>query len=59
MITVTLPNAQARTDFSTWDRETLERFARQAADENRQLREDLRVALDAFRRIAAIPKDAQ
>lgn len=38
-----------RTDFSTWQRETLEQFARQAADENKQLRQDLRTALDAYR----------
>lgn len=44
--TVSQPN---RTDFSTWKRETLERFARQAADENKQLREDVRAALAAFR----------
>lgn len=36
-------------DFSIWDRETLERFAREAADENRELRADLRAALDAYR----------
>lgn len=49
MIAVTLPVGPAPTDFSIWERETLERFARQAADENKQLREDLRVALDAYR----------
>lgn len=38
-----------RTDFSTWERTTLEQFARQAADENRELRADLRLALDAYR----------
>jgi hypothetical protein len=38
-----------RTDFSTWERTTLEQFARQAADENRQLHADLRLALDAYR----------
>ena len=36
-------------DFSAWQRETLEQFARQAADENRQLRADVRTALDAYR----------
>lgn len=36
-------------DFTTWDRATLERFAREAADENRELRADLRAALDAYR----------
>ena len=43
------PERRNRTDFSTWKRETLERFARQAADENKQLREDVRAALAAFR----------
>ena len=38
-----------RTDFKQWDRENLERFARQAADENLILRSSLRVALDAWR----------
>lgn len=36
-------------DFSSWDRATLERFARQAADENRELRENVRVLHDAWR----------
>jgi hypothetical protein len=36
-------------DFSTWDRKTLEQFARQAADENRELREDIKVVIDAWR----------
>jgi hypothetical protein len=30
-------------DFSLWQRATLERFARQAADENRELRERVRL----------------
>ena len=45
-----------RTDFTKWGRETLERFARQAADENlvlrdenAALREDLKTVLDAWR----------
>ncbi len=38
-----------RTDFSTWQRETLERFAREVADENLQLRADVRTALDGYR----------
>jgi len=37
------------TDFATWKRETLEQFARQAADENKQLKEDLKAALAAWR----------
>lgn len=40
-------------DFALWSRENLERFAREAADENKQLREDLRAALDAYRRAVA------
>jgi hypothetical protein len=43
----------APVDFSTWDRLTLERFAREAADENRELRADLRAALDAYRQAVA------
>lgn len=42
-------------DFSTWDRATLERFAREAADENRELRQDLRIALDAYRAAVCAP----
>lgn len=38
-----------RTDFSTWQRETLERFARDAAEEIRELRADVRAALDGLR----------
>ena len=43
------PEQPNRTDFKAWSRENLERFARQAADENKQLREDVRAALAAFR----------
>ena len=39
------------TDFKTWERKTLEEFARQAADENKELREQLRVAIDAYRKL--------
>jgi len=39
------------TDFSTWDRETLERFAREAADENKQLREDVKMLLNRIREL--------
>lgn len=38
------------TDFRLWERAVLEHFARTAADENKQLREDLRAALDAYRK---------
>ena len=37
------------TDFSTWDRATLERFAREVADENKQLREDVQMLLKQLR----------
>jgi hypothetical protein len=46
-----------KTDFSTWERQTLEHFARTAADENRLLRQedailrqDLKAALAAWRK---------
>jgi hypothetical protein len=42
-----------KADFSTWDRQTLERFAREAADENAVLRADLRTALDAYHKLLA------
>lgn len=38
------------TDFKTWERETLERFAREVADENKALREELALALEAWRK---------
>lgn len=41
--------AQIQTDFSHWKRETLEHFARTAANDNLQLRKDVRAALDAYR----------
>ncbi len=40
------------TDFSTWARPNLERFAREAADENLQLRDDLKTALAGWRKAA-------
>jgi hypothetical protein len=46
-----------RTDFTLWDRGNLERFARQAADENLVLRTQLRNALDAWR--TEVKKGAQ
>ena len=30
-----------KTDFKNWERDTLEKFAREAADENRELKEKL------------------
>jgi len=39
------------TDFATWDRETLNKFARDAVNEIKALREELRVALDAYRKL--------
>lgn len=41
--------APGRTDFKDWSRDGLERFARQAADENLVLRTDLKTALAAWR----------
>lgn len=38
-----------RTDFKDWDRENLERFARQAADENLVLEANNKVLLRAWR----------
>jgi len=38
-----------RTDFTGWERDALERFARQVADENLLLENDLKVALAAWR----------
>ena len=42
-------NLIGRTDFKSWQRGTLEQFARQVADENKQLREDNKTLLDAWR----------
>ena len=39
----------SHTDFKTWDRNTLEQFARQSADENVALKADLKTALTAWR----------
>lgn len=39
-----------KTDFKTWERATLERFARECADENLDLRETLILALAAWRK---------
>lgn len=39
------------TDFQTWDRKTLEQFARDAAEENKRLREDIRTLLAAWRQV--------
>ena len=39
------------TDFSTWDRETLNKFAQDAVDEIEALREELRVAIKAYREL--------
>lgn len=43
--------ARVPTDFSTWERASLERFARHAADDNRELRAEVRAALDAYRNL--------
>jgi hypothetical protein len=39
-----------RTDFKNWSRENLEDIARQAVDENKQLREDNKMLLDQWRK---------
>ena len=39
------------TDFSTWDRQTLEKFAQDAAAENRALRVENKVVLDQWREL--------
>lgn len=39
------------TDFSTWSRENLERFAQEASDELQILRDELKAALKAYREI--------
>jgi len=41
--------APNRTDFKSWSRETLEDFARRAADENLALRIDNKVLLEQWR----------
>lgn len=46
-----------RTDFSTWDRKILERFAREAADENQQLKESVALLQAAWRK--AVVSNAQ
>lgn len=38
-----------RTNFAAWDRKTLEQFAREAADANEVLRQDLKLALASWR----------
>ena len=51
------------TDFKTWDRSILEKFAREAADRLHQqeaeieaLRADLKTALEAYRREVTLPR---
>ena len=39
------------TDFATWDRETLNEYAKAARAEIEALREELRVAIDAYRKL--------
>jgi hypothetical protein len=39
------------TDFSTWSRENLERFAQEASDELQFLRDELKAALKAYREV--------
>ena len=46
-----------RTDFKLWSRENLEAFARQAADENLVLRDDIRLLRAAWRKAVAQGSD--
>lgn len=39
------------TDFATWDRKTLNAYAQAARDEIEALKEELRVAIDAYRKL--------
>jgi len=39
------------TDFASWDRETLNKFAQEATRELIALQEELRVAIDAYRKL--------
>ena len=39
-----------KTDFKNWSRENLENIARQAVDENKQLREDNKMLLEQWRK---------
>ena len=39
------------TDFATWDRETLNAYAQAARGEIEALKEELRVAIDAYRKL--------
>jgi len=54
-----------KADFSTWTREGLESIARQAVDENKQLREDNKLLLAAWRQaiseryLAGVPAGSQ
>ena len=45
------------TDFSTWDRATLEQFARDASGANVDLKEQVATLLDAWRK--AVVRNAQ
>ena len=47
------PEPTYPTDFKSWNRTSLERIATDAVIENRQLRSDLRAALDAYRQLVA------
>lgn len=40
-----------KTDFSTWDRVTLEKLARDALDANEVLKADLKTAIAAWREL--------
>ena len=48
-----MTDADSDTDFKMWGRVSLEQFAREAAEANRELRADLRTALDAYRKLVS------
>jgi hypothetical protein len=51
-------NRTQRTDFSGWQRSTLEQFARQAADENLELREQNKALLVEWRKLVVSTEGA-
>lgn len=46
-------------NFESWSQQTLAKFAKEVYAENKQLRDDLRVALDAYRKAIAEQKKEQ
>lgn len=49
----TYPEPVWPADLSKWSRQSLESLASDAVKENRQLRSDLRIALDAYRQLTS------